>query len=354
LVGLHSDGKTKEDNQIDGEEFLQLVDGFINDLEESSEDPVEFLITSTDNIGGQKFSLNNDKIKEKAAEETDNIISKLDKNNKIINMPIKEREFFESSMTKFKENELEVKATKKIIEKKYDDFEIETDIDDEINTKTKDAKEDKNKASKKKNYARNMNLIAIAGLITIAFLMSQSVVCIGIVVDEDTGKMVVGTCLIKNDIVEEDGTMKTIQINPYTQILESNVMLVLVSTIIAPVAARILKDKFDIEVDAKQIAMIMSDGIKSVTMYANEADKLRDENGHIPRKYQKVLRNKAFKVMKDNYSQDKYKDLVANVGAQVFEKAVENAVASGMIERFPLQKQQIEAIMKQADRKSVV
>lgn len=166
-----------------------------------------------------------------------------------------------------------------------------------------------------------MNIVAFAGLATIAFLMVQSVACIG------------------TDCTEN---------NPYTQILESNVMMVLVSTIVAPVAARILKDRFDIDVEAKQIAMIMSDGIKSVTAYTKEADKIRDRSGHIPRKYQKVLRNKAFQIMKDNYGQDKYKELVGNVGAQVFDKAIEDAVAKGKLEKNPFKKGQLEVIMKQS------
>ena len=307
----------------DGQRFLQLVDGFINDLEKIPENSDELLVTDTNDIGGQKLVLDEEKIEEKSIEETNNLIRKLDENNKILNMPIKERELFESRFTKFKKNELEIKAGKKIIEKKYDDYEIDADIDD--STKVKDDKniENKDKASKKKTYARNMNIVAVAGLVTIAFLMVQSIACIDI-----------GVVCTKN--------------NPYTQILESNVMMVLVSTIVAPVAARILKERFDIDVEAKQIGMIMSDGIKSVTAYTKEADKLRDKSGHIPRKYQKVLRNKAFQIMKDNYGQDKYKEIVGNVGAQVFHKAIEDAVAKGKIEKNPFKKSQLEAIMKQS------
>lgn len=275
----------------------------------------EVLVKETENIGGQRFKVNFEKIKEKAVLETDNLISTLDSNRKLDTMPEEEKKLFEKNLIKFKESELEVKAAKKIIEKKYDEFEITDDIDKE--------KEKKDQA-KKKTYARNMNLMAGFGLGAIIFLMFQSVFCWGY-------------CP-----VDAEGN------NQYAKILESNVMLVLVSTIISPIAARILKDKFDIDIEAKQIAMIMSDGIKSVTMYAKEADRLRDENGHIPRKYQKVLRNKAFKVIKENYGQDKYKDLVANVGAQVFEKAIEGAVAKGKLERFPLEKEQVEAIIKQS------
>jgi hypothetical protein len=111
--------------------------------------------------------------------------------------------------------------------------------------------------------------------------------------------------------------------------------------------SRVLKEKFDIDLTEKQVDMIMNDGIKSVTMYANEADKLRDANGYIPRKYQKTLRDKAFNSLRENYNDEKYADLAASVGAQVFDKAIENAVTSGKLERFPLEKKQIEELIKQ-------
>ena len=79
----------------DGQRFLQLVDGFINDLEKIPEDSDELLVTDTSDIGGQKPVLDEEKIEEKSIEETDNLIRKLDENNKILNMPIKERELFE-------------------------------------------------------------------------------------------------------------------------------------------------------------------------------------------------------------------------------------------------------------------
>ena len=279
----------------------------------------EALIVETEDIGGQAFSPNPKNISKKASDDTNRLISTLETGEKLQNMSEEEKNLFVNNLTEFKQNQLELKAGKKILEKKYEKFDRENKIDlDGEKEKT-----GKKEQAEKKTYARNMNLIAAFGLGAIIFLMVQSVACVG--------------C---NSVTAET--------NPYTQILESNVMIVIVSTIIAPVAARILKDKLDIEVEAKQIAMVMTDGIKSVTMYAKEADKLRDENGHIPRKYQKVLRNKAFKVIKQNYGPQKYKDLIANVGSQVFEKAIEAGVAKGKLERFPFEKEQVEAVIKQS------
>jgi hypothetical protein len=94
--------------------------------------------------------------------------------------------------------------------------------------------------------------------------------------------------------------------------------------------------------------MVMEDGIKSVTMFAKEADKLRDSNGHIPKKYQKTLRDKAFTSLRENYTTEKYSDVTASVGSQIFEKAIESAVTSGRLEKFPLEKKQVEALIKQS------
>ncbi len=124
--------------------------------------------------------------------------------------------------------------------------------------------------------------------------------------------------------------------------------MILISTFVAPVATRVIKEKFDIDVTEKQISMLMQDGIKSVTMFVKEADKLRDVNGHIPRKYQKTLRDKVFTALRENYDVVKYKEITANVGGQIFEKVIESAVASGKLEKFPLEKKQVEELIKQS------
>ena len=41
-------------------------------------------------------------------------------------------------------------------------------------------------------------------------------------------------------------------------------------------------------------------------------------------------------------------EITANVGGQVFEKAIESAVASGKLEKFPLEKKQVEELIKQS------
>ena len=133
------------------------------------------------------------------------------------------------------------------------------------------------------------------------------------------------------------------------KILESELMLVFMATIIAPVFAKILKEKYDIQIDEGQINMIMQDGLNTVKMYAKEANRLRDpKTGKISDENQKKLRNLAFTSIKTNYDPQKYKELVANVGSQVFEKAIEKAVDEDKIKRFPLEKKQIEEIIKQS------
>ena len=44
----------------------------------------------------------------------------------------------------------------------------------------------------------------------------------------------------------------------------------------------------------------------------------------------------------------KYKQMVASVGSQIFEKAIEKAVDSDKLEKFPFEKSQVEEIIKQA------
>jgi hypothetical protein len=110
----------------------------------------------------------------------------------------------------------------------------------------------------------------------------------------------------------------------------------------------VVKQKFDIQIEQTQVEMIMSDAVKAVKLYQNEANKLRDENGKIPPVYQTKLRDLAFDSIKTNYDPKKYEEVISRVGAQVFDKAIEGAVKRDWIERFPLEKQQVEAIIKQS------
>ena len=77
----------------------------------------EVLVKETENIGGQRFKVNFEKIKETAVLETDDLISTLDSNKKLDTMPEEEKDLFKKNLIKFKESQLEVKAAKKIIEK---------------------------------------------------------------------------------------------------------------------------------------------------------------------------------------------------------------------------------------------
>jgi hypothetical protein len=92
----------------------------------------------------------------------------------------------------------------------------------------------------------------------------------------------------------------------------------------------------------------MKDAIGAVKLYQNEANKLRDKEGKLSPEDQTKLRDLAFDSIKTNYDPQKYKDVISSVGAQVFDRAIEDAVKRGWMERFPLEKQQVEALIKQS------
>ena len=354
---------------IPGEEFLELIDKFIEDLDVEED---EFLIKSTQIIGGQEFEANMHAIKKRSESEVKNLAEKVEL--EIEDGPEREKfssekKEFEKILTKARKNQLEIKAEKKIIEKKYNNTEFRIEIDDELIEKGAHAV--------KKSFPKYMNGIAIASIAFIFGLAILAVWCPGCTFESThMGEL---TTIETTEIISDTETQTTTIVvdksgisfkedsngknssnqdlvfsnngvigNPYAMILESNIMMILVSTFVAPLAARILKEKFDIDITEKQINMIASDGMKAVTMYSREADKLRDANGHIPRKYQKTLRNKAFNALRENYDEKKYRDLVANIGVQIFDKAIEDAVQSGRLERFPLEKKQVEELIKQS------
>ncbi len=352
---------------VPAEKYLKLVDDFIKGLQVDND---EFLIKNTQNIGGQEYKIDSETIEIRAESEINLLVKDIkDKSNAPPEYKSRfetDTEIFIKTMKDAKTDELEIKAEKKIIEKKYNNTKLEFDIDEELVKKGAKAV--------KKMFPKYMNGIAIGSIIAILGLVILSVWCPVCTFESAAdGLKTVETVEISEngntktttiDVYDEpQPTSKLIEIpflgtieiplsgyigNPYTQILESNVVVILISTFVAPVAAKLLKEKFDIDVTEKQVDMIVNDGIKSVTMYSNEADKLRDANGHIPRKYQKTLRDKAFNALRENYDNKKYKELAANVGAQIFDKAIENAVTSGRLERFPLEKKQVEELIKQS------
>ena len=347
---------------IPAEKFLGLVDSFIKKLQVHKD---EFLIKETLEIGKQGYKIDSDVIEKRSESEIKELENRISKNKSILSEYKKNfnknKETFKKIMKEAKKNELEIKAEKKIVEKKYDAAKFKFEIDEELVKAGAQAV--------KKMFPQYMNYIAIVSIVIILGVVILSVTCwtcypevISVeeiktietttetIVDSETTLTTKTTEIVnvsEDDSVEKP-TKETVTRNPATEILESNMMMILVSTFVAPVAARILKEKFDIDVTETQVSMIVDDGIKSVTMYANEADKLRDANGYIPRKYQKALRDKAYNALRENYTADKYKDLVASVGSQIFDKAIENAVQSGRLERFPLEKKQVEELIKQS------
>ena len=344
--------QVRNDNAVPAEEYMRQIDEFIRN---SKIDDEEFLIKETESIGGQEFTVNSEEVETQAEKESEKIRDSIlndakdeKKHTSKITLKIKDnflknQDSFLKVLKDAKKNQLEVKAEKKILEKKYDNAQIKFEIDTEM---IRDGAQ-----AVKKNFPQYMNVIAGGSIGGILGLAVMSLLCIGcsteILSVEETVTINSNTGDILNE-EKSDITTKTIHKNPATELLESEIMLILISTFVAPVATRVIKEKFDVEITEKQINMVMQDGIKSVAMFSKEADKLRDKNGHIPRKYQKTLRDKAFTALRENYDTSKYKDVAANVGSQVFEKAIESAVASGKLEKFPLEKKQVEEIIKQS------
>ena len=52
--------------------------------------------------------------------------------------------------------------------------------------------------------------------------------------------------------------------------------------------------------------------------------------------------------MKTNYDPQRYASLISSVGAQVFEKSIESAVKNNWIQRYPVEKKQVEELIKQS------
>ena len=189
------------------------------------------------------------------------------------------------------------------------------------------------KPSKKKNISALSYCLAMGGIAFLAILVILSGVCAS-----------TDYCLKKDP---NDG--KWFVNNIPLEILQSQLMVVFVATIIGPVFAQILREKYNIQIQESQITMIMQDAVNAVKMYSKESGRLRDpKTGKISEDDQRKLRNLAFASLKSSYDQKEYRELIANVGSQVFERAIEKAVEGNKLERLPLEKKQVEEIIKQA------
>lgn len=267
-------------------------------------------------------NINEDKCKEKAKKQVEELIERVKGRREYQEMDENEKKMFGDLMAEFTKDELLMQADQLLAKKRIDD--AKEKIDKKAKKKTDsdldEAVEAPELASKKKKYEM-MSILAIGGILGIVALLVLAGIC------ADPGRC---------------GGM-----NMPLEILKSQFMLAIVGGVISPVVVRFLKERYDIQIEEGQVSMIMTDAIKAVKLYQNEADKLRNKDGYIPDDYQKKLRDLAFESIRTTYTAEKYKDLVASVGSQVFEKAIEEAVARNWIERFPLEKEEVESIISQ-------
>jgi hypothetical protein len=208
-------------------------------------------------------------------------------------------------------------------DKKMDPQNPQGALDDELENESNDPKKGPKNGAEKKWYANNQIIfVSILGAIFVGLLVS-AVVC---------GST--NYCGDARDV-------------PF-DILNSQFMLALIGGVIAPFIVSQVKQRFDIQIEQSQVEMIMKDAIGAVKLYQNEANKLRDKEGKLSPEDQTKLRDLAFDSIKTNYDPQRYKEVISSVGAQVFDRGIEEAVKRGWIERFPLEKQQVEAIIQQS------
>ncbi len=279
----------------------------VQDSKTSVNKEIESLLTKEERKGEMFYTVNEEACKEKAKE----FVVKLSKEGKVPNDPknLGEVDEFKKDMEAFKTSEYYCKADKlvaeKIIEKKKVD-------------------ESKNDVEPPKNpwfdFKIGLDMIAGGGLIGILVLIVVSVGC----------------------VVEcQDASYAA------TSIVNSNFMVVLTSTVVAPMVTRVMKEKFDIDIDTSQVSMILKDGVATATKYQKLADQLRDDDGKIPPEHISKLKGLAMVSMKETFEIKKYKGLIASTGGQILDKAIEKAVNDNKLDKKLIEKNQIEELIKQ-------
>lgn len=224
----------------------------------------------------------------------------------------KEKTVFDNIIKKCKENEIMFEAKSRQIKEELDAKKITAEMKKEGSTK-----------AEKTEFSNYMNYIASITLGVIGVLMILSIGCV-------------------------EWKLCTMDSNPYIQILESNFFMVLVGTVVGPIVSKYLKEKYDIQIKAEQIAMITQDAVKTVSMYSKAANELRDDDGKLPEEQKEKLQNLALTSIKENFGDKKFNELLTSLSGQAFKKAIDYAVAQKYIESFPLEQKQVEKIIKQS------
>lgn len=227
-------------------------------------------------------------------------------------LDVEARPFFEKIMKRCKDAQIMFEAKSRQMKEELEGKEMSANM-----------KEDEAKSAKKTRFSNYMNIIAGSTIGVIIILTGLSIGCV-------------------------DWELCTVESNPYIKILESNFFMVLIGTVVGPIASKYLKEKHDIHIKSEQIAMLTQDAVKTVSMYNKAANELRDDNGQISDVHKESLQNIALSSLKDNFGAEKYNALIANLSGQAFKKAIEYAVAQNKIKNFPLEQEQVEKIVKQS------
>lgn len=282
----------------------------------------------------EKFNLDIKKCTDLAKKDAEKILAEIKKKlpaNQDLKAKGIDENFLREKLIDFKKDQWAVKTDRRIIQKRIEAIEKKRE---EEGTPVKKLDKDANgkDSAKRKTLDKKLDVIAGVGLAVIGVLMVISIACplssIGSSVSDGAG-------FVCPEAVGENASA----------ILNSNFMAVLVTSVIAPVVVRVAKAKYDIDIETSQLSMIFKDSISAVSMWQKSANRLRDENGKIPKQYQEKLRDLAYTSIRENYDDEKYKELVSNVGSQVYEKAIEKAVAENIIKEAPLKKEQIKSMI---------
>lgn len=229
-----------------------------------------------------------------------------------------EKPKFRKKLAEFKAAEIENKAEhqlgKQLLEKKYQEKLQEESNNPNSNNPNPDT-------NSKVNYKNGLTTIAVAGLVAIGILVFLSVGLVGIYPDVSDAA---------------------------TNILNSEFMIVMTSTVIFPVVTRVFKEKYDVEIKTEQLNMLYKDSMGAVTQYHSLARKLRDENGHISESDKGKLQSLAIQSLKDNISLQNHKELVATAGSEIYARVIEKTLDNEKERKLPIQKKQIEELIKQS------
>lgn len=128
-------------------------------------------------------------------------------------------------------------------------------------------------------------------------------------------------------------------------LLTSNLLITLISAVVAPWIAKTAKDKIGLDITSSEVQELLNSVQQAAELTRRDYDKLRNEDGSLPKKFYGAAKNQAIKNVKDILGEEKSRKILEKVGYGFLDKAIDAYVASDWHKRYPIEKEHVKELV---------